>query len=54
MSLDKHTEFIEYQGAFENDLYQGMGVLWLRSGLILKGNFENGKPKEGLVDYPNG
>lgn len=35
-------------------MFSGMGILLMKSGLLFKGDLEEGYPKEGILKYSNG
>jgi len=45
---------LEYTGGFKEDMFSGMGILLMKSGLLFKGDLEEGYPKEGILKYSNG
>ena len=52
--IDDDAEVQEYTGGFKEDKFHGMGILYLRSGQLFKGEFDMGSMKEGIMKYENG
>ena len=40
--IDDEAEIQEYTGGFKEDKFHGMGILYLRSGQLFKGEFDHG------------
>ena len=51
--IDPETPFSEFMGAFADGVPHGMGIITCRNNRTYKGDFQKGKPTEGMVEYPD-